>query len=295
MKPAPRAALPYIVAVLAWLALAAPLLVAQDAPVLQGAPVVTQPALTPEQMEAFLLNAKILRMRDVNKGITGTKRATLSDGQLTHDAHIHTVDIAKFVFAPATGNPELNFKDTYRYNIAGYRLARLLGLENVPMSVERRVGRDPAAITWWIDDVMMDELERLKRVKLKTLPKEWPPARTAGYIHVMRVFDELIANNDRNTGNQLWATDGKLWLIDHTRAFRLQKTLKAPRLLERCERQLFAAMRTLTAETLTAAVGTSLEKTEIGALLARRDLIVKLFEEKIAARGEAVTLYNLQR
>lgn len=295
MKPTPRAALPHVVALLAWLALAAPLLVAQDAPVVPDASVLTNPALTPEQMEAFLLNAKILKTRDINKGITGTKRATLSDGQLTHDAHLQTVNIAKSVFAPATGNPELNFKDTYRYNIAGYRLARLLGLENVPMSVERRVDRDPAAVTWWIDDVMMDELERLKRVKLKTLPKEWRPARTAGYIHVMRVFDELIANNDRNVGNQLWATDGKLWLIDHTRAFRLHKTLKAPRLLERCDRSLFAAMRTLTAETVTAAVGTSLEKNEIDAMLARRALIVKWFDERIAARGESVTLYNLER
>ncbi len=295
MKPLPRAALPYVVALLAWLALAAPLLVAQDASVLQGAPVVTQPALTLEQMEAFLLNAKILKTRDINKGVTGTKRATLSDGQLTRDAHIQTVNISKFVFTPALGNPEINFKDTYRYNIAGYRLARLLGLDNVPMSVERRVQGDPAAVTWWIDDVLMDELERLKRVKLKTVPTEWLPARTAGYIHVMRVFDELIANNDRNTGNQLWTPDGKLWLIDHTRAFRLQKNLKAPRLLERCERQLFAAMRTLTAETVTAAVGTSLEKNEIEAMLARRDLIVKWFDERIALRGEAVTLYNLQR
>ena len=32
---------------------------------------------------------------------------------------------------------ETNFKDTYRYNIGGYRLARLLGMNNVPMSVKR--------------------------------------------------------------------------------------------------------------------------------------------------------------
>ena len=261
----------------------------------QDAAVLTQPVLTLEQMEDFLLNAKILKTREINKGITGTQRATLSDGQVTHDAQIQTVDIAQTVFTPQRGATELNFKDTYRYNVAGYRLARLLGLTNVPMSVERRVERTQAAMTWWIDDVMMDEAERLKRVKQKTVPAHWRPNKTAGYIHVMRVFDELIANTDRNAGNQLWSSDGKLWLIDHTRAFRLQPALRTPHLLERCDRALFDGLRKLTVENLTAAVGTSLQKNEIAAVIARRDLIVKLFEEKIAARSERLILYDLER
>ena len=36
----------------------------------------------------------------------------------------------------------------------------------------------------------------------------------------MRVFDELIANTDRNQGNMLIDKQWKLWLIDHTRGFR---------------------------------------------------------------------------
>ena len=75
--------------------------------------------------------------------------------------HIQTVDIAKPVFE-AGRNTELNFKDTYRYNIAGYRVAQLLGLTTVPMSVERDVDGKMAAVTWWVDDVQMDEKERLK-------------------------------------------------------------------------------------------------------------------------------------
>ena len=261
-----------------------------------AAVVVTQPVLSDAQQEQFLLKAKILKTKDINQGITGTKRATLSDGQLTHDAHIQTVDISKFVFTPDKGQTELNFRDTYRFNVAAYKLARLLGLDNVPVSVERRVERDPAAVTWWIDDVMMDEQERLKRIKLKTVPAEWKPTRTAGYIHVMRVFDELISNSDRNVGNQQWSSDGKLWLIDHTRTFRFNSTLKTPRLLERCDRTLFAGLRRLTEEAVVSAVGKTLTKDEIKSMLTRRDLIVKHFEEKIAARGsDATVLYDLER
>jgi hypothetical protein len=85
-------------------------------------------------MEAFLLQAKIVDIREAGGGVTGSQRATLTDGTFTHDVHIQSVDIMKPVFQ-AGRHTELNFKDTYRFNIAGYRLARLLGLNTVPMSV----------------------------------------------------------------------------------------------------------------------------------------------------------------
>jgi len=256
----------------------------------QDGAAVARPALTPAQMEDFLLNAPISNLRGISKGVTNSKRATLSDGRITHDAHIQTVDISKTVFQPDRGPTELNFKDTYRYNIAGYRLAVLLGLDNVPMSVERRVEGTPAAVTWWVDDVLMDEGQRRKKE-----PAGGLSSRRAGQIHIMRVVDALIANTDRNAGNLLWTTDGEMWLIDHTRAFRLDEKLKNPKLLERCERGLFETMRGLTAETLTRDMGNSLNKQEIEALLARRDEIVKLFEGMMAKRGEGAILYTQAR
>ncbi len=190
----------------------------------------TRQALTPDQMAEFLLNARIISTKDAGKGVTRTRRATLSDGQITHDAQIQTVDISKFTFTPDGGLTELNFRDSYRFNIAGYQLARLLDLDNVPVSVERRVQRDQAAVTWWVDDVLMDEAGRLKAEAQKKVPTEWPSIRTVNQIQLLRVFDELIANNDRNLGNLLWTADGKMWMIDHTRAFRLNKEEKNNRL-----------------------------------------------------------------
>ena len=264
--------------------IAAPSWLAAQTPV-----AVTTPSLTAEQMENFLLTAKIIATKDTKKGITNSKQATLSDGQIKHDAHIQTVDISQHLFVPARGPSQVNFKDTYRYNIAGYRLALLLGLDNVPMSVERSFRGTNGSFTWWVDDVLMDDAGRLKGA-----PSHWKPTRTAGYIHVMRVFDELIANTDRNVGNLLWTIDGKMWMIDHTRAFRMQPTLKAPQILQRCERDLLKAMRELSLEQLKAAMGSSLNKYELDALLARRDVIVKLFDDKIAARSESAVLYTLE-
>jgi hypothetical protein len=275
MRSTHRTSLLFALAVSALIA--APPWLAAQAPV-----AVTAPSLTAEQMEKFLLTAKIIATKDTKKGITNSRQATLSDGQIKHDAHIQTVDISQHLFVPARGPSQVNFKDTYRYNVAGYRLALLLGLDNVPMSVERSFRGTNGSFTWWVDDVLMDDAGRLKGP-----PSHWRATRTASQIHVMRVFDELIANTDRNVGNLLWTTDGKMWMIDHTRAFRPETKLRAPQLLQRCERGLLEAMRELSVGQLKTAMGNSLNKYEIDALLARRDVIV-------AARGEGAVLYTMQ-
>jgi hypothetical protein len=156
------------------------------------------------------------------------------------------------------------------------------------MSVERKINGKGAAVTWWIDDVMMDESGRQKQ---KTVGPN--PSRYAGQLHVLHVFDELIQNRDRNAGNIVWTSDWKMWMIDHTRAFRLGRDLLKPEKLERCDRDLLGKLRGLSAPGLAAAMDKSLTKEEIETLLARRDLIVKLFDERIAQRSEAAVLFTL--
>jgi hypothetical protein len=248
----------------------------------QSAPPAAAPALTPAQMEAFLLNAKIISSRDAGKGVTGTTRVTLSDGQITHDAQIQSVDIFKSVFEAGAAS-EINFRDSYRYNIAAYRVARLIGFNSVPMSVERDVNGKKSAVTWWIDDVMMDEGQRVKK---KTVGPS--PQRFAEQLQIMKIFDELILNKDRNSGNLLWTKDWTMWLIDHTRSFRLVRELQRPNELVRCDRTLLEGMRRMTPDSLAKAVGDSLTAQEQEALLARRDLLVQHFDARVAKLGENV-------
>jgi hypothetical protein len=272
-------------------ALSAPLLAAPGgSPARHGQQEVSAPAvstLSSEAMEAFLKTAKVVASRDAGKGVTNSRRATLSDGTTTHDAHIQIVDEAKPVFQ-AKGVTELNFRDTYRYNIAAYRIARLLGLPNVPMSVERRVDGKNAAVTWWLDDVAMDEKERMRQ---KT---SGPSAeRVSKQVQMMRIFDELIQNRDRNQGNILWTADFTLWMIDHTRAFRLGRELMKPDQLMRCERTLLDLLRALTKDAVREATAGVLTESEVVVLLARRDALVTHFETRIARIGEANVLFTL--
>lgn len=243
-------------------------------------------SLSVEQQEQFLKTAKVIRTRAANKGVTGTIRATLSDGTLEHDASIQTVDIAMNEFRSNRGT-ELNFKDTWRYNVAAYRLNRLLQLGNVPVSVERSYNGKPASFTWWVDDVLMDEGQRLKTKAQSPDPLGW----NQQMWHV-RLFDQLIQNVDRNLGNLIIDKRWGVWMIDHSRAFRLAKNVKSPKNLTMIERSAFERLKAIDLEVINETIGDYLTSYEKRSVLQRRDEIVALFEKggagKIYSKGGAL-------
>jgi hypothetical protein len=242
---------------------------AHPAPIAQAA--VAQPASDAE-IEEFLLKAQVLKTKSTAKGITGSLQATLSDGRITHDAHIQMIDESKREFQTGKGT-EFNFRDSWTFNIAGYKLDRLIGLNMVPVSVSRRYQSKPSAFTWWVDDVVMDEGDRLKK---KIPPPE--PGPWNQQMQLVRLFDQLIYNIDRNMGNLVITKSWRVWAIDHTRAFRTHEVLRTPENISRCDRQVFEKLKQLDENTMKQEVGSVLDDWQIRSLLARRDLIVKRIE-----------------
>jgi hypothetical protein len=230
------------------------------------------PVLTVEQQEAFLAEGRVIKRRSVTKGVTGTVRVTLTDGTTTHDASIQTIDLRKTQYPTAHG-VEFNFRDSWKYNIAAYRLARLLGIDTIPPSVERMWEGDPASFTWWVDDVIMDDQARLAQKARPPDPQFWQQQ-----IFVVRVFDQLIANVDRNQGNLLITKDWIVWMIDHSRSFRLNDTARDLNSLVKCDRQLLERLRTLEYDATRRALGGYVTEAELDALFKRRDFIVTRFD-----------------
>jgi hypothetical protein len=113
-------------------------------------------------------------------------------------------------------------------------------------------------------------------------------------MFVVRIFDQLIYNTDRNLGNLLIDKSWQIWMIDHTRGFKIFKALKNEKsLTEFCERSLLAGMRRLDKPELQARMAGLLSEGQVNGLLGRRDRIVRAYEKQIAERGEAVVLFDL--
>ena len=242
--------------------------------------------LTEQQMRDFLLNAKVIQKRGTSKGITGVSRVTLSDGTFTNDASFQTIDEARSVKELATGQREINFRDSYKFNIAAYELARLVGLgDMMPVTVERKYAGKTGALSWWLP-VMMDEGDRLKKKIIPPDLEAWNHQ-----IYKMRVFAQLVYDTDRNLGNVLISEDWHLWMIDFSRAFRIRTDLENAANLVKCERQLLENLRKLNAADVAEKTKGYLTQMEINGVMARRDKIVALFEKLIKEKGENQVLY----
>ena len=245
--------------------------------------------LTNDQIEQFLKEARIVNTKKLSMGVTNSSKAFLDDGSVQHEAHVQTIDEHKQKFESPRGT-EINFRDSYKYNVAAYELAKMLDLNMVPPSVERKAIGSMAAVTWWVDDAAMTELTRYKQKLSAPDSIDWNKQ-----MNNVRVFDQLIYNTDRNLGNLVITNDWKIWMIDHTRAFRMVKTCQNTKLMRQVDRNLLQNLRNLNKEDLTARLKKYLTKLEIEGILARRDQIVSFFDQQIAANGEPAIVFESPR
>ncbi len=241
--------------------------------------------LTREQMRDFLLTAEVVSFKEIGKGVTRPKRLTLTKDGRTFDAAFQSVDERKLT-NEVGGKTVQNFVDAYRYNLAAYALASLVGLDHMmPVHVERKWKNETGSLSWW-QETLMDEGERQKKKIQPPNPLDWN-----AQMFRMRVFAALIRDTDRNQGNILITPAWKVMMIDFTRAFRTQTELVTPATLARVDKALLARMEGLTEDRIKAAVGKYLTDDEIEAILERRDRLVTHFRDLVAKRGAAAVLY----
>ena len=267
--------------------LSSPALSVAQAPAPASAPA---SELSTEQIKTFLKNAKVIRTRSTDKGVTAPKRLTLSDGVTTHDAVFQAIDERKMIAKMGGGGrqetTELNFVDSYKYNIAAYELSRLLELDHMmPVYVERRLNGELGSISWFVP-TLMDESDRLKKKIQPPSAADWN-----NQMYRMRVFSSLVRDTDRNLTNVLVSPGWKVMMIDFSRAFRLQPELQHLSDLAKIDRGLLARLESLDRDAVKKATTEFLTKSELDALMVRRDLLVAHFKKRIAELGEDKVLY----
>jgi len=248
--------------------------------------------------EEFLRTAEIVRFEPVGEGVTAPWKLYLRKDGLEHKAAWKSV-------TTESGGPP----DEWRYEIAAYRLDKLLGLNMIPPAVERQFHEKPGALSYWAENryslLKIEESGGAIQIPAAALEQ------TNKMKYVCRLWDSLIGNDDRTQQNILFTEDWRMILIDHSRAFRADgeygtrlmygvrgmKTMadgsggRRPVLFRRIPRALLDRLKTLDAAAVQAAVGPYLTKSEITAVLVRKDLILTEVEEMIARDGEDKVLY----
>ena len=222
------------------------------------------------EIEEFLRTAPITRFTEIPVGITKPRRGYFAPGG----------PVRSMAWKPLTPGVLHGKMESYRSEIAAYLLSRHLGLHMVPPVVERRQGGVKGAAVYWIDGVRPWNPDQ---------PPKMPGAKWSRQTSRMLMFDQLIANIDRNQGNLLYDDVGHLYLIDHSRAFITQPglgTLKPPR---QFDRELWARMAALTRDDLAALLAPWVDGVQIAALLKRRDEMQKYIDRQVRERGESVT------
>jgi hypothetical protein len=238
-----------------------------------------------QELEEFLRAAKILEAKPIGKGVTLPQKLTLALDGKTRFGTFKSIDISKPVQTFSSGQIEPAFQDSWRTEIAAYELDKLIGLGMIPATVERTYDSTKGSEQFWVDSMMM-EADRLKNKVNPPNAQQWNLA-----YQKVQLFDNLIYNTDRNTGNLLITKDWEIILIDHSRSFRPFNALKQPKSMTRFSKSLLEGIERLNTANLTEHLGNYISKGQIEALLKRRDAIVAQAKKMAAERGEEKVFY----
>jgi len=254
---------------------------AAQAPVLETVDQFQGPAA-----EEFLKTAKVTRVRNIGTGVTLPEKATLMLDGVERFAAFKTIDERRQGITQLGGGlTEVNFQDSWQTEIPAYVVDVIIGLGMVPATIERRINNKIGSLQWWVVS-MMPEAERTKQKVEPPDPEAWNRV-----VLKMRLFDQLIANVDRHANNILVTHDFQLRLIDHSRSFRPEKTLRNPEQLTRFSKSLLEGLERLDYQDLRKRTNKYLSDPQIKAILQRRDAILELARKLVAERGEAAVIY----
>ncbi len=239
--------------------------------------------------EDFLRNANIVGAVQLGEeeAVTTPWKLTLQkDGVVRHG-----------LWKNVSGSPR-GIVDSWLYEIAAYNLDKLLGLGMVPPTVQKRFRGMAGSCQLWIEESAVLKKRLQEGLSSKVLDKpQW--LRLA---YIQQLFDNLIGNEDRHQGNVLITPDERSFLIDHSRTFRTTKEFKeilpfsgekfpGVAVMRELPRALVEKVKALDERSIREAVGKTLSGKEIGAILARKELILKEIDRLIAEHGEAAVLY----
>lgn len=240
-----------------------------------------------EEIENFLATAPVAETKLLGKGSTGVLKVTLDDGETRAHAVFRNVDETFNRRSHGTRPDRYARRDFHLFEVAAYRIDRLLGLERVPPTVRREIDGREGSLQLWIQNAMTAaELREEGRT---------PYMLTYHQQQIMRAFDVIVGNWDRHLNNELYDQQGRLWFIDHTRSFLLDPTPTGIAGLTSTEDDLLHTLRELDAQSFREALAGVLGRLEADAVARRAHAVKEHFEDLISERGADSVLFDLNQ
>lgn len=246
------------------------------------------PIRSDHEAEQFLERARIVSRKTLGRGINKAQRLDLEWNGIAARAIFRTVDKRSRDFR-LNGKTYRDFHDSHIYECAAYRLSRLLGISHVPPCVTREIDGTAGTVQLWVEAAMTENEHRNTPDRGLIAEARWPRP-----FSVMRVFDAIIDNFDRNSGNVLVDAHERIWFIDHTRSFRLYTDADVSKILK-CDEDFYERIRSIDRDALQEVLGAHLERGRIDALERRRRQVVGHLDKLIARRGRAAVLFSTPR
>ena len=175
---------------------------------------------------------------------------------------------------------------SYKYEMAAYRLDRLLGLGRVPPAVERVVEGMRGSLQLFLEGCINEKDRRLKKLE--------PPDSRAFEedLEEINVFEILTACEPGKLDEILIHTETwQVCRIDFSEAFASSAELINGQEIKRCSRRLYQGLRQLKDAALREKMKPCLGEAEVKGLIGRKKAILDEIGRLIKEKGEAAVLF----
>ncbi len=245
-----------------------------------------------EAIEKALREARVISREPVGIGVAGTERVVLELEGVRFRAAFRTVDRREQDTSSRNyGRPTKHYlKDSALFENAAYELSELFGLHRVPPVVLRQLDGASGSLQIWMEGVTPESVLHEEGGLDPPDPTRWNRQK-----RLMFVFDNIVANRDRNKGNLLIDGSWTIWLIDHTRAFGTSSRLLYPDEMVACDRVVWDRLRTVQDDAIRERLEPYLSSKEISRVIRRRAKVVERLGDLIGSRGEDAVLFDLAR
>ncbi len=228
-------------------------------------------------IEKYLKTAKIVSVEKDKGRRSESWEVELDDGKIQRKG---------FFKLSNRQRPNPSGGESYNYVLAGYEMDKMLDLNLIPPTVERKIEQRKGSLMLYLESPIFSEEDRRQKNLV-------PPDLASFYktLSDLTVFEHLIffpsLCSQKDLGNILIQTEKnwKVWMIDLSDAFAPARRLITGCEITDCSDNLFHKLENLSENRINARLGSYLNDEEISSLLVRKDLIIKKVKELRAKKN----------